>query len=114
MNNSLYIILFIFGVVASGFSQVLLKKGAKKNYPGIRMYLNIEVFLGYCIYFCITILAIYLLQYLEIITVVLLEALSYIVIPTLSFIFFKETLNKKQFLGMALIISGIIVYAFFG
>ena len=114
MNNHFHILLFISGIIASGFSQVLLKKATNKGYSGIRTYLNKEVILGYGIYFLVTCLAIYLLRYLELMTVALLESLTYIIIPTLSFIFFKDKLNKKQFLGMALIVSGVIVFAVFG
>ena len=53
MNSYFYFLLFILGVIVSGFSQVILKKGANKNYTGIRVYLNFYVILGYFIYFCI-------------------------------------------------------------
>ncbi len=40
----------------------------------------------------------------------ILEASGYIFVAILSYIFFKEKLTKKQFLGMALIIIGIVIY----
>ena len=41
----------------------------------------------------------------------ILEASGYIFVAILSFIFLKEKMTKKQLLGMALILIGIVVYS---
>ena len=110
MNSIFYIFLFSIGVFISACSQILLKKSANKNLQGLKVYFNPEVITGYSIFFAVAVFAVYLLRFIELTAAVLLESLSYIFIPVLSRAFFKETLNRKQLLGMGLILSGVILY----
>ena len=110
MNSIFYMLLFSLGVFASSCSQILLKKSANKDLHGLKIYLNAEVIVGYSIFFAVAAFAVYLLRYIELTTAVLLESLGYVFVPVLSRAFFKETPNKKQFLGMSLILLGVILY----
>ena len=114
MNRFVLMGLFALGVLVSSFSQILLKKSANKNYSGLRIFLNLWTILGYGIFFIVTLCAILLYRFLELSTGALIESLSYIFVPTLSWIFFKEKLAKRKFIGIAFIIAGIVVFAVFG
>lgn len=109
-----FMLLFVACVFVSSCSQILLKKSANRNYTGIKTFLNKETILGYGIFFLVTLCIVLLYRHIELSTGALLESFSYIFIPTLGWIFFREKLNKKQWLGMGFIILGIIVYILLG
>lgn len=95
----------------SSFSQIMLKKSAQKTYPSkIKEYLNPLVITAYGLFFGCTLLSLYALKVVPLSMSPILEASGYIFVAVLSFIFFREKLTKKQFVGMALIIGGIVVY----
>lgn len=101
----------IASALISSFSQMLLKKSAQKTYPSkIREYLNPLVIIGYGMFFCCTLVSMYALKVVPLSMGSILSASGYIFVAILSYIFFKEKLTKKQLLGMALIIGGIVVY----
>jgi len=115
MDNILfYMFLFILCVFVSACSQILLKKSANKNHKGIKIFLNKETIIGYSIFTAVTLGIALLYQYIDLSTGALLESFSYIFIPTLSWLFFKEKLNKQQWFGVAFIVVGIMVYVFLG
>jgi len=39
-----------------------------------------------------------------------LEAAGYVLVPVLSYFFFKETLSRRKMIGIACILAGIIIY----
>jgi drug/metabolite transporter (DMT)-like permease len=92
----------------------MLKKNADKGHKGIKIYLNAPVLTSNTIFLGATLLSIYLMRYLMLTTVALLNALTYVFIPVLSKIFIKEKITKKMLTGIALIISGIIIYGIWG
>lgn len=102
--------LFLSVIIAS-FSQILLKKSAKKQYDSfLKEYLNPYVIIGYAMMVASTILTI--LAYTEVAykNGPVIESLGYILIMFLSFIFFHEKITKKKLLGNLLILAGIFVF----
>ena len=105
--------IMILGVAVSAVSQIMLKKSAQKQYPSkVREYLNPLVIVAYALFFGTTCISLYALKVVPLSMSPILEASGYIFVAILSFIFLKEKLTKKQLLGMAIIIVGIVIYSY--
>ena len=105
--------IYLIGVIISAFSQVLLKKSADdtKAESFLKQYLNLKVIGAYAIFFLATFLSVYAYKVIPVTLGAVLGALEYGLVAILSYLFFKEKLNKKQIIGIILIIVGIIVYS---
>ena len=108
---SIYIISAVLGVVIASFSQVLLKKGAMRPHISfIRDYLNAPVIIGYAMMFLSVLAAMFAYRGLPMMTVPIIEALGFVLVPVLSFFFFKEKFTRSKFIGIVIIIAGVIIY----
>lgn len=106
-----YYVLGILSVVIASCSQILLKKGAMKQYDSfIREYLNPYVISGYGFMFGSVFLTMIVYRGMNFMNVPVLEAIGYVLVPVLSYFFFKECLTKKKIAGIACILAGIFVY----
>ena len=109
-----YILVFILSVCVATISQILLKKSATiERQSKIAEYLNKYVILGYGLLFLSTLLTLYAYKEVKLSTGLVLETLSYILIPILSYFILKEKIQKSQIEGIILIIIGILIYSFF-
>lgn len=110
MINGYYAIGLLSVTIAS-FSQVLLKKGAMKKYDSfIKEYLNVFVILGYIMMFGSVFLTMLVYRGLNFMSVPVLEAVGYVLVPVLSYFFFKEKLTKRKIMGSLFILVGVCVY----
>ena len=106
-----YVILKVISVLIAALSQILLKKSALKHYDNrVREYLNVLVIVAYALFFASSILGIYSLRGINISFSTIIESLSYILIPVLSYLFFNEKISQKQFIGTVIIIVGIVAF----
>lgn len=106
-----YYALGILSVVIASCSQILLKKGAMKQYDSfVREYLNIYVISGYLFMFGSVFLTMIVYRGMKFMNVPVLEAIGYVLVPVLSYLFFKEKLTKKKIAGIVCILAGIFVY----
>lgn len=106
-----FILLKIISVLIAVCSQILLKISANKEYDTkIQEYLNVFVIVGYGMFFVSSIISVISLKGISISLSSIVESLSYILIPIASHFFLKEKINKKQLLGMIIIIVGVIVF----
>ena len=105
-------LLIFLSVIISAFSQIILKKSAKKNYDSvIKEYLNPYVIVGYIMMFGATIFTILAYKFgLEYKSGPVIESLGYVLIMFLSLWFFGEKITKKKLLGNGLVILGIIIF----
>ena len=107
--------LLLLGVFLSAISQVMLKKAALRQYPNkLREYLNPLVIIAYTIFVGTTFLSIYAYKGIPLSMGPVLEATSYIYVTVFGATIFKEKLNRHKLIGLALIVSGIIVYSLLG
>ena len=107
---SLYSCILIGSTFLSSVSQVMLKKSAGKKYGSrIREYLNPLVIAAYVIFFACTFISMFSLRVVPLSISPVLEATGYIFIGILGYVFLRERLSKRQLVGMALIITGIII-----
>lgn len=110
MNNP-FLLLALVSVVIASFSQVMLKMGANKTYDSkIREYLNVYVIGGYGMLFLSMVLTIVVYSRLSYLSVPVVEAAGYILVPFLSFVFFKEKLGRRKITGIIFILAGILFY----
>lgn len=108
---NIYYLLGVCSVIIASFSQVLLKKSAMNQYDSfIREYLNIWVITGYFMMFASVFLTMIVYRGMDYMNVPVLEAIGYVLVPVLSYFFFKEGLTKKKCLGVACILIGVFVY----
>lgn len=111
----LYAGLLLLGVFLSAISQVMLKKAALRQYSSkLREYLNPLVIIAYTIFVGTTFLSIYAYKGIPLSMGPVLEATSYIYVTIFGVTIFKEKLNKRKLVGLALIIAGIIIYSLLG
>lgn len=110
-----YVGLLLLGVFLSAISQVMLKKAALRQYSSkLREYLNPLVIVAYMIFVGTTFLSIYAYKGIPLSMGPVLEATSYIYVTIFGVTIFKEKLNKRKLVGLALIIAGIITYSLLG
>ena len=102
------ILLFVFSVFIASCSQILLKKGSKKQ---ISLFFNIYTISGYAILIISTLCSALAYKNINLSFGILLESLSYIFVPVLSYKLLNEKINKRRILGMVIIITGIIVFS---
>lgn len=108
---SIYVLSAVAGVIIASFSQVLLKKGAMRPHISfIRDYLNAPVIVGYAMMFLSVLAAMFAYRGLPMMTVPIIEALGFVLVPVLSFFFFKEKFTRSKFVGIVIIIAGVIIY----
>ena len=108
----MYYILVIVSVLAAAGAQMLLKQSAKRQYPSfIRQYLNPWVIGGYSIMCASLLLNIFCLSHgVQVKEISIIESLSYLFVPLLSWIFFKESITWRKAGAIAVIMIGVVVF----
>lgn len=108
----MYYILVILSVFSAACAQMLLKQGARQNYVGFsRQYLNSWVIGGYAIMACSLILNIFCMSHgVQVKEVSVIESLSYLFVPLLAFMLFKENITIRKGIAIIVIIIGIILF----
>lgn len=108
----MYIILVILAVFTAACAQMLLKKAATIKYPSvIRQYLNPWVIGGYSIMGLVMLVNIFAMSRgVQLKEVGIIESLSYLFVPCLSWMIFGEKLNRRKLLAIAIIMCGVIVF----
>ena len=108
----MYIALVIFSVFAAACAQMLLKKGASISYDRwIRQYINVWVISGYSIMGLSLMLNIFCLSRgVQIKEVSIIESLSYLFVPLMSWFFFKEKMTWRKVGAVAVIMVGVIIF----
>lgn len=108
----MYYIIVILVVFASACSQMLLKRGTSIEYSSfIRQYLNPWVISGYGIMGLAVIVNIYCMSKgVQVKELSIIESLSYLFVPCLSWMFFGEKITTRKVLAIGVIIVGIIIF----
>ena len=109
---SRYIGIWMFSVLISYFSQVLLKIAANKKYDSrIKEYLNPIVITAYGIFFLSTLLTMYALKYVPLTMSPVIESASYIFVPVFGVLMLREKISKRRLLGMGIMLIGMLIFA---
>ena len=107
-----YALIAIVVVFVSACAQMLLKQGARQAYtPWWRQYVNPWVISGYTILFAAMIANIWCMhQGVQLKELSIIESMSYLFVPILSRLIFKEQINKRKAVAIGIIIIGVIVF----
>ena len=107
-----FYLLVAVGVFLASCSQILLKKSAQKDHSSkIAEVLNRNVVFAYGVFLCTVIINTIALGHgVNVKDLPILEALGYIFVPVLSFLFLNEKMAKKDLFAVILIIFGIVVF----
>lgn len=108
----MYKCLVILSVFAAACAQMLLKQGARQNYAVFwRQYLNPWVIGGYAIMAGSLILNIFCMSRgVQVKEVSTIESLSYLFVPCLAFLLFREKITLRKARAIAIIICGVILF----
>lgn len=108
----MYYLLVVLSVLSAAGAQMLLKQGAKKGYSSfLRQYLNPWVITGYGIMGASLLLNIFCLSHgVQVKEVSIIESLSYLFVPALSWVLFKESITWRKAGAIAVIMAGVLVF----
>lgn len=108
----MYYLLVIVSVLAAAGAQMLLKQGAKRQHTTfVRQYLNPWVIGGYGIMGCSLLLNIFCLSHgVQVKEISIIESLSYLFVPMLSWAFFKERITWRKAGAIVMIMIGVVVF----
>ena len=108
----MYKLLVVLAVFSAAGAQMLLKQGAKKEYPSFwRQYINPWVIGGYGIMGASMLLNIFCLSRgVQVKEVSIIESLSYLFVPCLAWLFFKEKISLRKAGAIAVILVGMVVF----
>ena len=111
-SKYLFALIYLAGVFVSAVAQILLKKSAGKKYENrIKEYLNPYVIISYAIFFGATFCTIYAYKEVPLSLGPILAASEYIFVAVLSKLVLKEHISLKKFIGLSVIVAGIIIYS---
>ena len=108
----MFYVLALFNVLVAALAQMLLKKAADSRHASfVKEYLNPWVFFGYGLMGLVLVSNIYVLANgVQLKELGIIEAFSYLFVPVLAFIFFKEKLSPRKMLSIALILVGVVIF----
>lgn len=107
-----YSCILLLGVFLSAISQVMLKKAAMKTYDSrIKEYLNPLVIIAYSIFVLTTFMSIFAYKGIPLSMGPILEATSYLYVTFFGVKIFKEKMNKKKWIALSCILTGILIYS---
>ena len=107
-----YYLLVIVSVMAAAGAQMLLKQGARKSCSSfLRQYLNLWVIGGYGVMAASLLLNIFCLSHgVQVKEVGTVESLSYLFVPVLAWLFFKERITWRKAGAIVVIMAGVVVF----
>lgn len=109
--TSLAIFIYILSVFVAAFGNILLKISARQEYDKLyKEYANRYFILGSLLFLPVIILSLYAFRVIPLSLGVILDSTAFIFIPILSRIILKERLSGRNMLGMALIVTGILIF----
>lgn len=108
----IYKLIVIFSVFMAACAQMLLKQGAQKQYDTLwRQYANMWVIGGYLIMGCCMLINIFCLSKGVLVKEIgAIESISYLFVPMLSLLFFKESMTLRKVGAIAVIMVGVVIF----
>ena len=108
----MFYLIVIGSVLLASVAQMLLKKGAMIPHESfLKEYLNPWVISGYVLMGLSLVLNVFALSRgVQVKEVSILESLSYLFVPILSYLCFREKLNLRKAGSTLLILIGIIIF----
>ncbi len=111
MNRTGYILLALLSVFVASVSQIMLKKSASLTYKNPwQEYLNPRVIIAYGLFFATTLIGLWTYKVIPLSLGAVLESTAYIWVTVLGIVFLKEKVSPMKWVGLALIVLGILVF----
>ena len=105
------IAIFLGSVLVATISQIMLKKSADRKYDRwIDEYLNFRVIFAYGLFFLSSLLTVYAYKFVPLSLGPVLEASGYVFVSVMGYFILKEKIGKRKFLGLVVIIAGIVIF----
>ena len=104
--------LALFNVFVAAIAQMLLKKAAILHHASfVKEYMNLWVISGYALMGFSLISNIYVLSNGVLLKELgTIEAFSYLFVPVLALIFFKEKISPRKISSIVLILVGVVIF----
>ena len=110
-ETTICILLYSLSVFISVISQLLLKLSARREYSShIREYLNAYVIVAYGFFFLSTILTMLALSHIPLSISPVFDSMSYVLVPLLGWLVLREPVTRRQFVGMLVILAGVVLF----
>lgn len=110
MNEFWAIILTIIGTLFGGFGSLYLKKGSASLHRNIfKIIYNYKLVFGIMLYGVSAVIYVWALKYGRLSLLYPITSLSYVWVSLLSVKFLKENMNNYKWIGISLIILGVIL-----
>lgn len=110
-----YAVVLLIGVLISSVSQVLLKRAAQRQYDSwLKEYFNFHVIFAYVLFFGTTLLSIFAYRGIPLSWGPILESTGYVYVTVFGATIFHEKINRKKYMSLFLILTGITIYALLG
>lgn len=114
MTSTMFVFaaLNLLGVFVSAISQVLLKRSATREYGSVvREYLNPLVIFAYLLFVGATLLSVLSYRVIPLSMGPMLDATGYLWVTLFGVTIFHERLGARRVVALALILTGIAIYA---
>ena len=107
-----YLLMAIFSVLIASLAQILLKKGAMMTHTSfVKEYFNIWVVGGYLIMGSSLLINIFAMSRgIKLKEISIVESFSYLFVPILSYLFFKENITPRKIVSIIIIMVGITLF----
>jgi len=110
MLNLFALVLVFLSSVAGSFGSYFFKKASRKfSFNILEQLKNTNLFLGMLVYIIGTILSLIALKLNSLSIIYSLSSISYVMIAIISAKLLKEKMNKNKWIGVGLIMLGIII-----
>lgn len=108
----MYYALVVFDVFIAALAQMLLKSSSMSHHKNfIFEYLNPKVVGAYSVMVLSLVLNIFALNHGVLLKELsIIESSSYMFVPLLSFLFFKEKTSLKKIISIIVIMTGVVVF----
>lgn len=107
-----YILIALLSVFLAACAQMLLKRATRYEYAHWwRQYVNGWVISGYMVMFLTMVVNIWCMHNgLQLKELSVIESMSYLFVPLLSWFLFDEHINRRKALAIGIIITGVIIF----
>lgn len=106
----LHVFIYVFSVLISAVSQIILKSSADIKYDSkIKEYLNPRVIIAYGIFFLATLVTVFAYKGIPLSLGPILETTGYLWVSLLGYFILKEKISKRKLAGLVIVVLGIIV-----
>jgi len=104
------ILITVAGTLVLAVAQLILKKASGRDWGShIREYLNFPVIFAYGLSFTAVFATVYAMKFIPVAVYAAISGSGQVFVPLLSRIFLKEKMSVRKWIGVLVIVIGIVV-----